>query len=172
MFKKGDNVTYINGDVLTHYTIEQEHEATVMMTSGQFADLGPFAMTFNKETGEGVADYVGTKIVKGHRKIPTWVQLGAWIEKHYKDASSYCEVKAAMYWFIANQQATMLDDMNRREAAELFLEGIKPIDDDGVNDWLDTFYESFEFDDDEQNINEAEGDLLYALNNHFDIKVT
>ncbi|RLD74874.1 MAG: hypothetical protein DRJ15_17795 [Bacteroidetes bacterium] len=174
MFNKGDNVTYINGNVLTHKTIEQAHEAIVTMTSKAVGDLGPFVMTFNKETGKGVEDYLGTRIVRGHRKMPTWIQLGAWIEKHCENVFSYSDVKSAMYWFIATQQATILDGMNGREAAELFLEGIKPIDDndDGVNDWLEIFYESFEFDDDEQNIDEAEADLLYALNNHFDLNVT
>lgn len=171
MFKQGDNVTYINGQVANHIVIEMVTNGTARSTSGQFADLGPFSMTFDATTGEGTGEYVGTRIVKGHRKIASWHQLAKTIDKIDVDSVSYSEVLASMYWFVAMQEAEAADDMNRREIGDWFLNGIKPMSQDRVDEWLDIYYESTMDDGDSVTTEDVEQELLNLLNQHFNTKV-
>ena len=43
-------------------TIERIADGIAYATSGKFADLGPFTMTFEVQTGRGLGGYKGTRL--------------------------------------------------------------------------------------------------------------
>ena len=47
-------------------TIERIFEGVAYASSETVGDLGPFTMRFNVETGDGLQDYLGTKLITIH----------------------------------------------------------------------------------------------------------
>jgi len=47
-------------------TISRVFEGVAYALSGEFGDMGPFTMRFNVETGDGLQDYAGTKLITIH----------------------------------------------------------------------------------------------------------
>ena len=63
-FKPGEEVLYISCGFSNRITLERAIGNDVVATSGSFGDMGPFLMRFDSRTGEGVGQYVGSKIEK------------------------------------------------------------------------------------------------------------
>jgi len=47
-------------------TILRVFEDVAFATSGEVGDLGPVSMTFDVDTGNGIRDYAGTKLISIH----------------------------------------------------------------------------------------------------------
>jgi len=68
MITAGTTYAYITNEGTrgTDVKIERVFNGIAFATSGQVGDLGPFSMTFDVVTGDGLNDYTGTKLISIH----------------------------------------------------------------------------------------------------------
>ena len=56
-----------------------------------------------------------------------------------------------VYWFVAmRQSATLSEQADDKEIAWLFMDGLAPMDQEGVEDWLQTLYQDDDWDESEK----------------------
>lgn len=168
MFECGDLVTHVNGSKLTK-------DLMVALVVNGVAIIGDPSncMTFNVETGHGVGDNDGTKIVLGNRKFVTHHQLGEWIE-HNTDRKTYRAVVAGMFLFVSHLRALAIVSIPTSTITDMFISGIEATNFDIVDDVLDAHYLDTALDipytpESEQQV---DIELLQMLNCFFDTQAT
>lgn len=77
------------------------------------------------------------------RKYKIMEDIGFWIEENIPELELYSEITNAIYWFVALNQAKNLGELTTKDLASLFLNGVKPIDRDDVNEYLNNYYEDY-----------------------------
>jgi len=84
----------------------------------------------------------------------------------------YTDRKQVIFWFVAMQMAGILGDLNRKEMAGLFLDGIPKMSEAEVDGWLETLYcaEDWEKSARKQIEEEALQGLNTLIKKHFGVK--
>lgn len=81
--------------------------------------------------------------------------------------------KQIVYWFVAIRQAATLNEMaSEKDTAWLFMNGIAPMDQEGVEEWLETLYQDDDWEEDQKERRKKEAMLALDtwIKLHFGVK--
>ena len=77
------------------------------------------------------------------RKYKTMEDIGLWIEDNCPTYDTYTKVNNAIHWFVSVMIARSYSEITTKEMASLILNGIKPIDRETINAYIDNYYEDY-----------------------------